>query len=160
MPIHKSALLALLLAAWTPSVVSAQQPSTILEIGDDAARKLLNDMAAKGNLKLPMHAEAWVVTATVALGMGLEKCGLPKPGDDSMWTPALETMSPEQVMVLNRMVTANFRKAEKGNFVDLDKLFPVTRQVALSLSDDKAKWNCSEIAGVWAAAANYSTANR
>jgi hypothetical protein len=146
-----------LLLALLPIAASAQGPSNILKIDDGSARRLLAEMSAKGDLKTPQHSEAWAVVASVALGMGIEKCGFPQPGDGSIfWRPSLESMSPEQIMVLNRMVTANFRGAQTATFVDLKKLFPITRQAVLFLSDGKSKWNCGEIAGVWQAATSYA----
>lgn len=98
--------------------------------------------------------------ATVALGMGLEKCEFAQPGDTSMfWKPALESMTPDQIEVLNRMVTANFRNAQTKKFVNLRKLYPITRQTVIFLSDGKSKWDCTEIAKVWEAATNYSSRN-
>jgi hypothetical protein len=144
----------------SPSFAVAQQPSNILLIDDRAAKLLLSAMSFKGDLKTPQHSEAWAVVSTVALGMGLEKCGFAKPGDASIfWKPALESMTPDQIFVLNRMVTANFRDAQTDKFVNLRQLFPITRQAVLFLSDGKAKWNCKEIAGVWQAATNYSARN-
>ena len=125
------------------------------------ARTLLLAMSSKGDLATPQHAEAWAVLVTVALGMGLEKCGFPKPGDGSIfWKPSSETMTADQIMVLNRMVTSNFRKAETKSFVDVKRLFPITRQSVLLLSDGKSKWDCGSIAGVWQAATNYSVNRR
>jgi hypothetical protein len=143
----------------SPTFAGAQQSSNILEIDDSSALLLLKEMASKGDLRTPQHSEAWTVLSTVALGMGLEKCGFATPGDGSLfWKPALESMTPEQIVVLNRMVTANFRKAETDKFVNLKLLFPITRQAVIFLSDGIAKWNCEEIAGVWQAATNYSPA--
>lgn len=134
-----------------------RQPSNILEIDDSSAKLLLRAMSSNGDLKTPQHSDAWIVVSTVALGMGLEKCGFAKPRDGSFfWKPALESMTPDQIMVLNRMVTANFRDAQTDKFVNLKQLFPITRQAVIFLSDGKAKWNCEEIAGVWQAATNYS----
>lgn len=136
-----------------------QRPSDVLEIDDRSAQLLLRTMAAEGDLKSPQHSEAWTVLSTVAWGMGLEKCGFATPGDSSIfWKPALERMTPDQIMVLNRLVTANFRTAETDMFVNLDQLFPITRQAVIFLSDGKTKWNCEEIAGVWEAATNYYSA--
>lgn len=150
---------AIMWIAMSPKFAAAQQPSNILEIDDSSANLLLRAMASKGDPGTPQHSEAWTVLSTVALGMGLEKCGFPKPGDASLfWKPALESMTPDQITVLNRMVTANFRKAETDTFVNLKLLFPITRQAVIFLSDGKAKWNCEEIAGVWQAATNYSLA--
>ncbi len=147
-----------LLVLSMPLAASAQGSSNILKIDDASARRLLAQMSSQGNLKTAQHSEAWAVVATVALGMGIEKCGFPQPGDGSIfWRPALESMTPDQVKVLNRMVTANFRDAQTAKFVNLKQLFPITRQAVLFLSDGKSKWNCEEIAGVWQAATSYST---
>lgn len=152
---------AILSIVLSPVFAMAQQPSNILEIDDNSAKLLLGAMWSKGDLETPRHSEAWTVVSTVALGMGLEKCGFAKPGDGSFfWKPALESMTPDQILVLNRMVTANFRDAETDKFVRLKQLFPITRQAVISLSDGKAKWNCKEIATVWEAALNYSAWNR
>ena len=154
---NRRILITLLFIAAGPASALAQQSSTILKIDDAAAKKLLIEMISKGDLKIPDHSAAWTVMSTVAFGMGLEKCGFPQPGDATiMWKPALETMTVDQIIVLNRMVTENFRKAETKKFLNLKRLFPITRQAVLLLSDGKAKWNCREISGVWQAATNYS----
>jgi hypothetical protein len=143
-----------------PVPAGAQEPSNILKIDDRSAKSLLMAMTSKGDLKTPQHSEAWTTMATVAMGMGLEKCGFAQPGDISiLWKPALESMTPDQIEVLNRMVTANFRNAQTKKFVDLKKLYPITRQTVIFLSDGKSKWDCTGIAKVWEAATNFSARN-
>jgi hypothetical protein len=141
----------------TPILAFAQEPSSILKLDDSSAKSLLMAMTSKGDLKTPQHSEAWTVVSTIAMGMGLEQCGFAQPGDISIfWKPALENMTPEQIDVLNKMVTANFRRAQTKRFVELKKLFPITRQTVMFLSDGKSKWDCTKIARAWEAATNYS----
>lgn len=153
--------LIVLSSLWSPIAVQAQQRSDVLQLDDRSANRLLGEMVERGNLDTREHAEAWIVVATIALGMGLEKCGFSKPGNGSIFfEPALDTMSPDQVKVLNRLVTSNFRRAETPDFVDLDSVYPITRQTILFVSDDGPNWNCEKIGGVWEAAANYSSRPR
>ena len=70
-----------------------------------------------------LFAEAWVVISSVAMGMGLEKCHFFKPDDMSfMWKPAKDAMTEDEILTLNRVVTANFRNSERKGRLLLDRL--------------------------------------
>ena len=97
-----------------------------------------------------------MVLSSVASGMGTEKCSFPRPNDMTfMWKPALESMSEEEIFTLNRLVTSNFRNAEKNGKTSLDRLFPITRQAVIALTDRQGAWDCKQLSGVWTAAKNY-----
>jgi hypothetical protein len=129
---------------------------SVLDQNDVAARQTLTLMAATGTLKDRVFAESWIVISSVAMGMGFEKCSFPQSDEaKQMWRPALQSMSPDEIYTLNRVVTSNFRNAERNGRLLLDRLFPVTRQAVLILSNGKGKWNCSEISKVFDAARNF-----
>jgi hypothetical protein len=131
----------------------------ILDQNDAASKRTLTEMGAIGELSDKQNAEAWIVISSVATGMGLEQCNFPSPDDMTfMWRPASDSMSKDEIYTLNRLVTSNFRNAERSQYVLLDRLFPVTRQAVLILSDGKGTWNCREISRVWDAARNYNRA--
>jgi hypothetical protein len=72
-----------------------------------------------------------------------------------MWTPALEGMTESQIIIFNRLITANFRAAERGAQIDLKALYPVSRQASLMLMDQKGNWDCNEVMRTWEAAVNF-----
>jgi hypothetical protein len=137
---------------------SATEPS-VLDLNDEASRMLLKRMSAEGNLKAnKLAAEAWVIVSSVAMGMGLQKCHFFKPDDMSfMWKPAREALSDEEILTLNRVITSNFRNSERGGRLLRERLFPITRQAAISLSAKSGIWSCREISRVWEAARSYVT---
>ena len=77
-------------------------------------------------------------------------------GDDLsfLWKPTLDGMSREDAIMLNRIVTSNYRNAEKSGRLRLDLLFPITREAVASLST-QGRYNCREVSTVWQNARNY-----
>lgn len=159
MKISKAVLsLALLFVMLTTPPTFAQYTS-ILDSNDADAKRTILSVMATSNLSSTPNAEAWMVLSSVALGMGIEKCHFPKSEDMTfMWKPALVSMTPDDIFTLNRLVTSNFRNAERDGRLSLERLFPVTRQAVLLLSDGKGRWNCQRISEVWTAARNYMSA--
>ena len=140
------AVLMLLFLSVTPLFA---QFASILDANDVDANRTLHATTATGDLTNRQHAEAWVVFSSVAAGMGTEKCNFPRPSDMTfMWKPALDSMSEEEIFTLNRLVTSNFRNAERNGRVLLDRLFPITRQAVISLSDRGGAWNCERLSEV------------
>jgi hypothetical protein len=134
--------------------------TSVLDLNDADARRTLTLMAATGNLRDRVSAESWIVISSVAMGMGFEKCSFPQTDEaQRMWLPALQGMSSDDIYTLNRLVTSNFRTAERHGRILLDRLFPVTRQAVLILSNGKGRWNCSEISKVFDAARNFNKNN-
>ena len=129
----------------------------VLDLNDAASNRVLQQMSSGGNLKgNKFFAEAWVVISSVAMGMGLEKCHLFKPDDMTfMWKPAREALSDDEILSLNRVVTSNFRNSERNERLLRDRLFPITRQAVIRLSDARGNWDCREISRVWDAARSY-----
>jgi hypothetical protein len=148
-------VVAALLAQWT---ARAQQSSwsDVLDLNDRDARALLHEMTRKGDLTTKEHAAAWIVLATVAQGAGLEHCAFPGVGDDLsfLWKPALDGMSSEEAKTLNRIVTSNYRNAEKSGRLRLDLLFPITREAVASLST-QGRYNCRAVSEVWQSGRAY-----
>jgi hypothetical protein len=157
--------LAFLLGALLATTASAQehpdaQPgsswSDILDLNDRDAAVRLHAMTQIGKLTTKELAEAWIVLASVAQGAGLEHCGFPMPDDLSFLSkPALDGMTSEEIFTLNRIVTSNYRNAEKSGKLRLRLLFPVTRQAVLILSTPQGNYNCREVTKVWTAGRNY-----
>jgi len=146
-------------SATTPSTAQNAAPPTIksiLDANDAMSRHIIQETTATGNMKDRLHAEAWVVIASVALGMGRQFCYFPNVGATKfIMMPSLDSMSEDDIYEMNRVVTSNYRNAERNGRVVLDRLFPATRQVVLSLSDGRGRWNCREISNVWQAAYDY-----
>ena len=141
------------------SAEAGAQTRSILDENDVVSRRVLTTMSVTGNLKDKQNAEAWVVVSSIALGMGMEQCNFPRSDDMTfMWQPASDGMSEDEILTLNRLVTSKFRNAQRNGHVSLDRLFPVTRQAVLKLSDGKGRWNCREISRVWDAAHSYTSA--
>lgn len=137
----------------------SQQNKDVLQLSDKKAASLLQAMAANGKLSTPGHAGAWVVIASVSLGVGRDVCNLPEPGDTSFLVqPALDGMTIDQIMVLNRLVTANYRAAEGKRGLEVAKLYPITRQAVAFLGYRKGKFNCGRVGEVWSNALNYNRA--
>lgn len=139
------------------NAVFGQQNSDVLNLDDEDAAFRLSEMATKGDLTTPGHAGAWIVLSSVALGVGRETCGLPEPPDSSfMAKPALDGMTGEQIIILNRMVTANYRSSEVSGGLHLDGLYPITRQAVLFLGWKAGNFDCGLVADVWDVALNYN----
>lgn len=138
-------------------VLPVHAQSSVLDLNDPDAKRTLALMAATGELKNRILAEGWIVVSSIALGVGIEKCSFPQSDDASrMWRPALESLSEDEIYTLNRLVTSNFRNAEKNGSVILERLSPVTRQAVLMLSDKGRTWNCREISQVFNVARNFN----
>jgi hypothetical protein len=142
---------------WSIAVGTSKAENSVLDLNDESSRKVLQQMASEGNLKNnKLRAEAWVVISSVAIGMGVEKCHFFTPDDMSfMWKPAQDAMSEDEIMTLNRVVTSNFRNSERNGQLLRDRLFPITRQAVINLSDARGNWDCREISRVWDAARSY-----
>lgn len=139
------------------SPTTAQQNADVLRVDDDTAYRLLHDMAAKGDLSTPGHAAAWVAISSVALGVGLEQCAFAQPESTVFLVrPALDGMSEEQIIVLNRMITANFREAESSGSNFLESLYPITRQSVAFLGWENGRLDCRLVADIWDVALNYA----
>jgi hypothetical protein len=151
----RTVILAMVLLAPLPAH-SQSSWSDILDLNDQDAAVRLHAMTEKGDLITKEFAEAWIVLASVAQGAGLEHCGFPMPEDLSFLSkPALDAMSWEEILSLNRIVTSNYRNAEKTGKLRLNLLFPVTRQAVLLLSTPQGNYNCREVTKVWTAGRNY-----
>ncbi|NPV25807.1 hypothetical protein [Bradyrhizobium aeschynomenes] len=135
------------------------QSADVLDLNDVDARRTLLLVTATSDLDTKVNAGAWIVLSSVAMGMGVEKCHFPQSDDmSSMWKPALDGMTPDEIFTLNRVTTSNFRNAERNGRVLLDRLFPITRQAVLLLSNGKGQWDCERISEVWTASRNYMNA--
>ena len=132
------------------------EDASVLQLNDRAAGLLMKEMAKTGDLRNRSHAEAWVVLASVALGTGIEKCGFPTPGAANfIFEPAFDGLTEDQIFVLNRLITKNFRESETDKFVNLEPLHSITKAAVTYLSNRDRTWNCREIAQVWENAIIY-----
>ena len=142
---------------WNIAINVCNAENSVLDLNDESSRKVLQQMASEGKLKdNKLQAEAWLVLSSVAMGTGIEKCHFFQPDDMSfMWKPAKETLSEDEILTLNRVVTSNFRNSERNGHLLTDRLFPITRQAVLALRDARGNWDCREISDVWNKARNY-----
>jgi hypothetical protein len=129
---------------------------SVLQLDDVAANSLLQKMMRTGDLRNRSYAEVWVVLVSVALGTGLEKCGFPQPDNTAfLFEPAFDSMTEDQIFVLNRLITKNYRESETDKFVNLGSLYSITKAAVVSLSNRDQTWNCRKIAQVWEKAMIY-----
>lgn len=143
------ALAGLLLAA--PAHADEPQGTSathILNLNDNDALIALKAMALAGDNHSKLLAEAWLVLSSIALGEGRQRCGLPDEAAKTMWQPALDGLTRDEIYELNRVVTSNFRNAETGTTLEKRKLFPVSRQAVILLSDRSGNWDCKTIQDV------------
>ena len=130
--------------------------ASVLQLDDGAAKSLMQEMVQTGDLRNRSHAEAWVVLVSVALGAGLEKCGFPQTDNNAfLFEPAGDSMTEDQIFVLNRLITKNYRESETDKFVNLESLYSITKAAVQFLSNRDQTWNCREIAQVWENAITY-----
>jgi len=129
---------------------------SILDADDDASERILRRMGRMADMNSRESAQAWIVISSVALGMGIQKCFFPRPENpETIWRPATESLTEEEIWRLNRAVTSNFRKSEVNGQLNEANLFPVTRQAVRGLKDENGRWSCKKISEVWSAAVNY-----
>ena len=95
------------------------------------------------------RAAAWLVLSSVAKGVGLGDCAFHSTPDTSfLWRPALDGLNENQILILNRVVTKNYRDAERSGRIVVADLYPVTRQVVALLTTPSGEWDCSKVAEV------------
>ena len=149
-------LVALLLATPVCADESVTMPAThILDLNDADASAALKAMALVGDNHAKLLAEAWIVLSSIAMGQGRARCGFDDETAKTMWVPALDGMTKDEIYELNRVVTSNFRNAETGSVVDKRKLFPISRQSVLLLTDRSGRWDCNAIVDLKNRSATY-----
>lgn len=80
------------------------------------------------------RAAAWLVLSSVAKGVGLGDCAFHSTPDTSfLWRPALDGLNENQILILNRVVTKNYRDAERSGVL--------SSQTSIRLRD--RWWLCS-----------------